>query len=214
MDEDITIINTNTRNERIKNFFIENKKKIIFLIIFFIIILISIFYYQSQKDKNKKLLSDKYNFALIEFNNDKKLKAITSMKEIIEKKDNTYSPLALYFLVDNKLIQSADELNSLFDILIEETNLESEIKNLVIYKKALYNSDTIGENELLNILKPIINNESVWSSHALYLLAEYFYSKNEIEKSKEFFNKILTLKIANQDIIIESQKRLNRDLSE
>ena len=78
------------------------------------------------------------------------------MKEIIEKKDNTYSPLALYFLVDNKLIQSTDEINDLFDILINETNLDNEIKNLIIYKKALYNADTIEENELLNILKPII----------------------------------------------------------
>ena len=214
MDEDITIINTNTRNEKIKNFFIENKKKIIFSVIFLIIILISFFYYLSQQDENKKLLSDKYNLALIEFDNDKKAETISSMKEIIEKKDNTYSPLALYFLVDNKLIQSTDEINDLFDILINETNLDNEIKNLIIYKKALYNADTIEENELLNMLKPIINAESVWSSHALYLVAEYFYSKNEIEKSKEFFNKILTLKIANQDIIIESQKRLNRDLSE
>jgi len=29
MDEDITVINTSTRNEKIKNFFIKNKKKFI-----------------------------------------------------------------------------------------------------------------------------------------------------------------------------------------
>ena len=72
----------------------------------------------------------------------------------------------------------------------------------------------VNENELLDILKPIINSESIWKSQALYLMAEYFYSKDEKQKSKEFFNQILTLENANQDIKIEAQKRLNRDLSE
>ena len=45
-------------------------------------------------------------------------------------------------------------------------------------------------------------------------MAEYFYSKNQKQKSKEFFNQIILLENANQDLKIESQKRLNRDLSE
>ena len=77
--------------------------------------------------------------------------------------------------------------------LINETNLEPEIKNLIIYKKGLYNSNFVSENELIKILNPIINSESIWRSHALYLMAEYFYSNNEKQKSKEFFNQILTL---------------------
>ena len=64
------------------------------------------------------------------------------------------------------------------------------------------------------MLNPIINSESIWKSHALYLLAEFFYSKNEKQKAKEFFNQILILSNSNNDIKIESQKRLNRDLSE
>ena len=39
MDEEITIIDSNTRNERIKNFFINNKKN---LIIGFLIILVTV----------------------------------------------------------------------------------------------------------------------------------------------------------------------------
>ena len=98
--------------------------------------------------------------------------------------------------------------------MIDKTNLENEIKNLIIYKKALYNSDFASENELLKILNPIINSESIWKSHALYLLAEYFYSKDEKQKAKEFFNQILVLTGANNSIKTESQKRLNRDLGE
>ena len=112
------------------------------------------------------------------------------------------------------MIESRIEINKLFNILIEETNLKKEINNLMIYKKALYNSDFISENELINMLKPILSTNSIWKSHALYLIAEYFYSKNEKQKAKEFFNQILALSNSNIDIQIESQKRINRDFSE
>ena len=70
------------------------------------------------------------------------------------------------------------------------------------------------ESQMLKILSPVTNSKSVWKSHALYLLAEYFYSKNEKQKSKEFFNQILLTENANQDLVKEAQKRLNRDLGE
>ena len=105
-------------------------------------------------------------------------------------------------------------INDLFDVIINEISMDKEIKNLIIYKKALYNADDSNENQLLEILKPILNSESVWKSHALYLMAEYFYSNKEKRKAKEFFSQIILLENANQDLKIESQKRLNRDLSE
>tara|TARA_B110000444_G_C18393067_1_gene390202 strand:+ start:134 stop:574 length:441 start_codon:yes stop_codon:yes gene_type:complete len=144
----------------------------------------------------------------------KKKKTIDKLTKLINEKDSTYSPLALYFLIDNDLIENKDKINILFNELIDKTTLEKEIKNLIIYKKALFNSDISSENELLQTLNPIINSESIWKSHALYLIAEFFYSKNEKEKSKEFFKKILTLKNSNNDIKTQSQKRINRDLSE
>ena len=98
--------------------------------------------------------------------------------------------------------------------MIEKISLDKEIKNLVIYKKALFNSDQAQESDLLNILNPLINSESVWKSHALYLMAEYFYSKDQKQKSKEFFNQIANLEDAKPDIKLQAQKRLNRDLSE
>ena len=133
---------------------------------------------------------------------------------MINHKDETYSPLALYFIIDNNLIEDKNEINDLFDILIEKTNLEKDIKNLIIYKKALFNADTVDEIELLNILNPLINSKSIWKSHALYLVAEFFYDKGELQKSKDFFQKILLMKNSNSEILISAQKRFNRDLSD
>ena len=214
MDEEVAIIDSNTRNEKFKNFFINNKKNLI--IGFSIIIIVTIGYLSIQelKKQNKIKLANQFNITTINFNIDDKQTTIDQLIKLINKNDSTYSPLALYFLIDNNLIDKKSELNALFDELINETTLDQEIKNLIIYKKALFNSDFFNENELLQMLNPIINSESIWKSHSLYLIAEYFYSKNQKQKAKEFFNKILLLPNANNDIKIESQKRLNRDLGD
>ena len=214
MDEEITIIDANTRNEKILNFFINNKKN---LIIAFSIILISIIGYLSMKEvreRDKIKLANQFNVVTINFKIEDKQKTIDQLTKLIKENDPTYSPLALYFLIDNDLIDNKNEISSLFDGLINETSLDEEIKNLIIYKKALFISDFSSENDLLKILNPIINSESIWKSHSLYLLAEYLYSSNQKQKAKEFFNQILLLPNVNKDIKVESQKRLVRDLGE
>ena len=214
MDEEITIINTNTRNEKIKNFFINNKKVLIVITASIISLLVGYFSLIEIKKRNKIDLANQYNSAVIEYELGNKKKIIAELTDLVNKKDKTYSPLSLYFLIDNNLVKKKDDVNEMFDVLINKTNFVSEIKNLIIYKKALYNSDSSTENELIKILKPITNSESIWKSHALYLLAEYFYSNNEKVKAKEFFNQILVLSNGNADIKQQSQKRLNRDLRE
>ena len=214
MDEEISIIDEKTRNERIKNFFVNNKKKIIISLIIIILIFLSFFGFKEFKETKKKQISEHYNSVIVDYTNGNSDSVLEKLKEIVREKDPTYSPLSLYFIIDNEFSKNNEEINELFDILINKTSLENEIKNLIIYKKALFNADVISENELLEILKPLINSKSVWNSHALYLIAEYYFSKDEKEKSKEFFNKILLIENANQEIIKEAQKRLNRDLSE
>ena len=214
MDEELSIINTNTRNEKIKNFFVNNKNKIISIIIILIVVIIGVFSYDKYLTNKKKEISDKFNSITIDYSEKTKDKTTTSLIEILNKKDPTYSPLSLYFIIDNNLVSDRDRVNSFFDILINATSLENEIKNLIIYKKALYNADNAQESDLLNILNPLINSKSVWKSHSLYLMAEYFYANNQNEKAKEFYNKIISLEKSNPELKTEAEKRLSRDLSE
>ena len=214
MDEDIQIINENTRNEKIRNFFIYNKKKLIVTFLIIMIFLGSFFFYKDYEEKQKIIISDQYNLLVTNFSEKNIENTKKSLLKIIKKNDPTYSPLSLYFIVDKDLISDTTQVNELFDNVILETPLAKETKNLIIFKKALYNAEFIEENELLEMLKPLINSNSVWKSHALYLVAEYFYSKNEKQKSKEFFEKIVSTENANQDLRVEAQKRINRDLSD
>ena len=214
MDEEISIIDTNTRNQKVKDFFLKNKKKLIIVISLTILIILSYFIAEELKSKNRIKLANQFNSIIIDFETSQDIEVAAKWIYIVKKQDATYSPLALYFIIDNDLLQDKEKINLLLDILINKTDLKKEIKNLVIYKKALYNSDHLNENELMMILSPIINSESIWKSHSLYLIAEYFYSKNEKQKAKEFFSQILISKNSNSDIKIESQKRINRDFGE
>ena len=214
MDQEIEIINTNTRNEKIKNFFINYKKQLIIILAAIILGLFSFFFYEEFKSSKKEELANKYNLAVTNFKADQKENIDIIFEEIIKAKDKTYSPLAFYFLFDNGMVNSKDEINSYFDILINEVGLDKEIKNLTIYKKGLYNSDFADENQLLNILNPVIKSKSIWKPHALYLMAEYYLAKNQKQKSKEFFNQIVILENISSKIKLEAQKRLRSDFSE
>ena len=213
MDEDISIINQNTRNEYIKNFFKKNFKKLLFIISIFFLILLSFFIYESLKKNKRYTLAKKYNDIIINNKNYTSPYIIENLKFIIDKKDKVYSPLALYYLLDNNYINSQNDINLLFDkiISIKQSN---EKKHLIIFKKALFNLDNFTENQMLETLNPVINSDSVWKAHGLLLMAEFYLDKKELIKSKEFFKKVSEIENLNQSIKQDVQKKLSREFSE
>jgi len=214
MDEEIEIINTNTRVEKLKNFLISKRKQLITLLILIILILISFFGYQEFNTRSKEKLANKFNQIVTNFENEKKQNINSNLIEIIKTKDKTYSPLAFFFLLDNDLISSNQEINSYFDLLINDVSLDKEIKNLTIYKKGLYNSDFVDENQLLDILNPVIKSESIWKPQAMYLMAEFYLAKNQKQKSKDFFDQVINIENVSPKIKLEVQRRLRSEFGE
>ena len=213
MDEDIAIVNQNTKKLLAKNYIKKNAKKIFAIFIVLIFFLIAYFAI-GEFDKRKRLkYAEIYNSIILNSDKFSDQEIINKMKSVIDGKVDTYSTLALYYLIDNKLIKDNDKINELFDIIIK-INKEEEIKNLIIYKKALYFSDKFTENKLLKILNPVLNSESIWKQHALFLMGDFYFNKEQLNKSKEFFLKITELDNVNNKLKIEAEKRLNRDFSE
>ena len=139
----------------------------------------STFFYLDNVKKQKTEIANKFIKASINYNLNEETYYLKEFREIINTHDSTYAPLALFFLIDNKVLNSNEEINHLFDQVLNNVNLEEEIKNLVIYKKALINADFQSENIMIEILKPVINSESFWKPHSLLLLVDYFIFKGE-----------------------------------
>jgi predicted negative regulator of RcsB-dependent stress response len=214
MDEDLAIIGKNTKKEEIKKIFIKHKIKIYFLMGLILLSVFSVFYYLDIVKKKKAEIANKFIKASINYNLKEEAYYTKKFKEIINSHDSTYAPLALFFLIDNKVISSNEEINHLFDQVLNNANLEREIKNLVIYKKALINADFQPENIMIEILKPVINSESFWKSHSLLLLGDYFLFKGEKQKAKDFYSQILTSQKTNENIFNQAQKRILKNYGE
>ena len=213
MDEDIAIVNQNTKVLIAKNYIKKNSKKIFVVFIVLIFFLLAYFVISELDKRNKSKYVEVYNSVTLNTDKFSEQEIINKMIYIIDGKVDTYSTLALYYLIDNNLIKDHNKINELFDIIIK-INKEEEIKNLIIYKKALYFSDKFPENKLLEILNPVLNSESIWEQHALFLMGDFYFNKKQLNKSKEFFKKITELDNVNNKLKIEAEKRLNRDFSE
>ena len=213
MSEDIEIINQNTRIEKMKNFFSNNSKKLIVLLILILLLLFSYYGFQEYKKRIKIKIAETYNQITLKEINAENSNDIEKLVEIIKANDPIYSALSLYFIMENDLIYDQKKINNFFELVIKSQE-EKEIKNLIIYKKAMYNADKVSENELLEILNPILKSESVWKSHALLLMADYFEHNNNLVKSKDFLEEIANTELVNNEIRVEAERRLKRKFSD
>ena len=129
MDEDIEIINANTRNEKIKNFFIINKKKIIIFASFFVLIAIFYFLFLEIKERNKIKLAEKYNKIKIEHTINNKEKTKNKLIEVIYENESTYTPLALYEMIENEIVTENNEINKVCDQVMNKAKADRAVKD-------------------------------------------------------------------------------------
>ena len=197
-----------TKKSKLKKFYEVNKILIFSVILILIIAIASVGFYSEAKKKKKILLSDKYLVAKVYLENSDKNKATNILKSVIFDNDSTYSTLSLFLILNENLIVDQGELSNLFDHVLENNKFEKEVKNLIIFKKALFQSNFVSELELLDAVKPLINTETVWKPHALLLLGDYFASKKEYLKAKEFYVQILSLKNLHKELYNHARSQL------
>jgi len=197
-----------TKKSKLKKFYEVNKILIFSVILILIIAIASVSFYSETKEKKKILLSDNYLAAKVYLENGDRNKVKNILKTIIFANDSTYSTLSLFLILNENLIVDQGELSNLFDHVLENNKFEKEVKNLIIFKKALFQSNFVSELELLDAVKPLINTETVWKPHALLLLGDYFASKKEYLKAKEFYMQILSLKNLHKELYDQARSQL------
>jgi len=197
-----------TKKSKLKRFY-ESNKVLIFSSIFILAILLGSFsFYLENKEKKRIMLSENYVQARIYLENGNKNKAVSILKKVIFANDPTYSTLCFFLILNRNLVTDYNELLVLFDHLMDNNKFEKEIRNLLIYKKALLNSNYINESEFLEGIKPLLNNETLWKPHALLLTGDYFVFKKEYIKAKEFYTQIFSIKDLQKDFYDQARSKL------
>ena len=197
-----------TKKSKLKKFYETNKILIFSTILIVIISIASITFYLSAKEKKNTLLADNYIKAKIYLENNDRDKAKNILKASIYANDGTYSALSFFLILNQNLINDQKELSDLFDYVLENNKFEKEVENLIIFKKALFQSDFTSEIELIEVVKPLINTETLWKPHALLLLGDYFFSRQEYLKAKEFYMQILSLKNLHKELYEQASSQL------
>ena len=197
-----------TKKSKLKRFY-ESNKILIFASIFILVILLGSFnFYLANKEKEKILLSENYIQAKLYLENGNKNKAKSILKKVIFANDSTYSTLCFFLILNENLVTDYKELSILFDHILDNNKFDKEVKNLLIYKKALFNSNFISESELLEDIKPLLNKETLWRPHALLLIGDYFLSKNEYIKAREFYTQIFLIDNLKKDFYDQARYKL------
>ena len=197
-----------TKKSKLRRIYESNKILIFSSIFVLAIILTSFSIYFENKEKNKILLSENYVQAKIYLENGNKNEAISLLKKVIFANDPTYSTLSFFIILNQNLVTDHEELSTLFDYLLNSNKFEKEVINLLIYKKALFNSNFISESKLLNDIQPLLNTETLWKPHALLLMGDYFVAKKEYIKAKEFYTKILLINNLQKDFYDQARSKL------
>ena len=197
-----------TKKSRIKKFYESNKIFIFSFILILIILFGSFSFYLENKERKKILLSENYIQAKFYLDNDNKYEALNTLKEVMFANDPVYSTLSLFLILNHNLIVDYKEISLLFDHLLENNKFEKELRNLLIYKKALFNSNFVAESELLETIKPLLNTDTLWKAHGLKLLGDYFMSKGENIKAIEFYQQILSINNLHKDLYDQARSQL------
>jgi hypothetical protein len=155
-------------------------------ILLFVIISILLWFDHSNKSKREKISED-FIQAKILLENQQNIKAHNVLKNIIEKKDNIYSPLSLFLIIEKNLETDKATITNYFDEILDIGSIEKEDLNLLRLKKAIFISENSKEEDMLELLNPIINSDSVWKIQSIKFLGDYYFSLKQFNKAKQYY---------------------------
>ncbi|MDA1197669.1 MAG: hypothetical protein O3B80_01125 [Proteobacteria bacterium] len=176
----------NSFQSKTSNFIKKNFKNLIILLFFLILVLFSAFIYKDLQKKNEIKIAENYTQATIKFKENKSDEAKQLLENIIQKGHRFYSPLALYFIIDNNLEKDSLKIVSFFDRILLISSIDKENINLIKIKKTIFLFKLGEEEAIIKTLNPIINSDSVWRNMAINLISDYFLSKDQKAKAKEY----------------------------
>ncbi len=174
-----------------KEFITSNKKLLISLCAVFIFAGATFLWIDYSNKKKRIKISENFVEAKILLTEDNRPKSLEILKDIIRQQDKVYSPLSLFLILDEDLEENKEIILEYFDLVLSISSLKNEDLNLLRLKKAIFISNTSKEQDMLDLLNPIINSNSVWRLQSLKFLADYYFSLKQFKKAEQYYLSLL-----------------------
>ncbi len=143
----------------------KNIKLLLIILSIIITLLLIIIYIIYQQNIQNNKISETYIKAGIYLSSKDTEKSKILYKEIIQSKHKFYSILSLNNIIENDLEKNNEEVLKLFETL-EKVKVTKEQKNLIKLKKALYLKKISKDVQGNQLLKEIIEDNSIWKEVA------------------------------------------------
>ena len=179
---------TENSQNKLSNFFKTNIKILLYIFGILILIIIALIWFTNNNKVKETKISDSFINAQILIENGKKNEAKKILSDLVLEKNSPYSSLSLFLIIENKLIDNKKTIINYFDEVINNNSFKEEDLNLLRLKKAIYISDISMEQEILGLINPIINSNSVWKNHALKFLGDFYNSNGQQQKAKQYYS--------------------------
>ena len=185
-----------------------NSKTIISIVSILILFFVTYIWFDNNKKKRNIKVSEDFINAKILLEQGKDNEAKNQLEKIINKRNSVYSPLSLFLIIDKDLESNNTVIINYFDVILSITTLDDEDINLIKLKKAIFISESSNEQEILKLLNPIINSNSVWKLQSAKFLGDFYFSLKQFKKAKEYYSIIINENIEDLDIN-EIKRRVN-----
>ena len=190
------------------SFIKSNSKTIISIVSILILFFVTYIWFDNNKKKRNIKVSEDFINAKILLEQGKDNEAKNQLEKIINKRNSVYSPLSLFLIIDKDLESNNTVIINNFDVILSITTLDDEDINLIKLKKAIFISESSNEQEILKLLNPIINSNSVWKLQSAKFLGDFYFSLKQFKKAKEYYSIIINEYIDDLDIY-EIKMRVN-----
>ena len=179
---------------------IKSNFKLIASILTVLILILVYFIGSNYFDKEKRVkISEDFIKAKILIESKNNNEALELLINIIHKKDAFYSPLSLFIIIDKSLEKNHNNIVSYFDQVILSKNLSEEDLNLIKFKKAIFISEKSKEREILDLLDPILDSDSLWKADVIKFLGDYYFSSQQYKKAFNYYKMLLSNDFSNVD---------------
>ena len=120
---------------------------------------------------------------------------IEALQKISQDDNGIFSDFARLQIANILLSEDKnEEALAMLQTIVDDKQVNSEVKNIALVKLATYKVDTLERNEFEELIKPLLSQNSSWNPIAQDLLAMSAIKNGDIDTAKNIYENILKVK--------------------